>query len=454
MTSLSASQIAEILGHPVVAGDAGVVAVGGVCTDTRKLVRGAVFFALRGEKFDADAFAAGALAGGAAVAVVHGWEGQPPDGTAVIRVQDTLAALQRLASWWRSRLDLRVVAVTGSNGKTSVKDFTAAVLGRRFGVSATVGNLNNHIGLPLTVLAAGSEHTVAVWEMGMNHANEIAPLCEIARPEFGIITNIGSAHIEFLGSRQGIAAEKGMLARALPPHGRLFVPESCDFNDYFRSITAAGVVTVDGPGSPVRSGAIEAGPTGSRFELLMDGEAPQWVELAASGRHMVTNALLAAAVGRELGVPAAEVAAGLSGAVLTSGRLRRFNHDGVVVFDDTYNANPESMAAAIATLAATVLPDGARRFIVLGRMGELGDHAAAAHRNTGEQAAVAGLVLIAVGEGAEGIAAGAGGAPHFVDLADAAAWLRREVKSGDAVLFKGSRTAAIERVMRATFPES
>ncbi len=287
----------------------------------------------------------------------------------------------------------------------------------------------------------------------MNHRGEIAPLCDIARPELGIITNIGSAHIEFLGSRQGIAEEKGMLARALPLLGVLIVPESCDFNDYFRGITRATVVTVDGAASGVRAEHIRPGATGTRFDLHLHGEAPQPVELPAPGRHMVTNALLAAAAGRMFGIPAPEIAAGLSGAVLTSGRLRQYLHDGILVFDDTYNANPESMAAAIATLAAAALPNGGRRFIVLGRMGELGAHAPAAHRRTGELATAAGLRLIAVGDGAEGIAEGAGGAPHYKDFATAAAWLRSEVKPGDAVLFKGSRAAAVERVMRAAFPE-
>ncbi len=345
-----------------------------------------------------------------------------------------------------------MVAVTGSNGKTSVKDFTAAVLGRCHRVSATRGNFNNHIGLPLTVLATRPTDTAAVWEMGMNHAGEIAPLCEIARPEFGIITNVGSAHIEFLGSRRGIAAEKGELARALPEHGALIVPADCDFIDDFRTVSRARVVATGGAGSAVRAENIRPGAAGLCFDLLLEGEAPQGVGLRAPGAHMVANALLAAAAGRELGVPAGEIAAGLSAAELGAGRLRRMMRAGVVIFDDTYNANPESMAAAISTLADAELENGGRRFIVLGRMGELGAHAAAAHRRTGELAAAAGLRLIAVGEGAEGLAEGAGGAPHFPEDAAAAAWLRAELRPGDAVLFKGSRAAAVEGVLSAAFP--
>lgn len=452
MNPLTAQQLANLLGHPVATGDPQAVVGGGVGTDTRKLAPGAVFFALRGENFDGDAFAAAALLGGATVAVVSRWSGTPPAGTAVIVVPDTLAALQQLAVWWRGLLELRVVAVTGSNGKTSVKDFTGAVLSQAFEVSVTRGNLNNHIGVPLTVLATTTRQTAAVWEMGMNHAGEIAPLCAIARPDCGIITNIGTAHIEFLGTRDAIAAEKGELARALPASGFLFVPESCDYLEALRGMTAATVITVDGEHSPVRAANIAATASGTRFDLTIDGQPSATVTLAVPGRHMVTNALLAAAAGWKYGISAAAIAAGLTGATLTSGRLRHFVWNGITVFDDTYNANPESMAAAIETLAATTVPNGARRVIVLGRMGELGPHAPAAHQQVGELAAARGLTLIAAGAGAEGIAAGAG-APHFPNFADAVAWLRREVKPGDAVLFKGSRTATIECVMHAAFPQ-
>ena len=202
----------------------------------------------------------------------------------------------------------------------------------------------------------------------------------------------------------------------------------------------------------MRAENLRPAATGTRFSLVIDGETPAEVTLGVPGRHMVTNALLAAAVGWKLGLASTTIAAGLNSAVLTSGRLRCFEQRGVTVIDDTYNANPESMAAAIETLAETPLAVGARRIIVLGRMGELGLHAPAAHQRTGELAAAKGLTLIAVGEGAEAIAAGAGNAPFFADFAEAAAWLTREAQAGDAVLFKGSRTATIERVMLTAFP--
>ncbi len=453
MKSLTASELAGILGVHVAAGDGEARVDAGVCTDTRKLVPGSAFFALRGENFNGDAFARAALDGGAAVAVVHAWEGAPPAQGAVILVPDTLLALQRLACWWRQQLDLAVVGITGSNGKTSTKDFTAAVLSQRFHVSATRGNLNNHIGVPLTVLATTPEHTAAVWEMGMNHAGEIAPLCEISRPRYGIITNIGSAHIEFLGSREGIAEEKGALARALPHEGALVLPANCDFFEYFRQRTHAPVVPVGNGRGIVRAENPRYEADGTRFTLAIDGAGSAEVFLPVPGRHMVTNALLAAAVGWKLGLSPDEIAAGLGGAQLTSGRLRRFQSRGVTIIDDTYNANPESMAAAIETLADTPVTNGARRIIVLGRMGELGKHAPAAHQRTGELAAARGLTVVAFGDGADGIALGAGGAPWFTNADEAAEWLAAEARAGDAVLFKGSRAAAVERVMNAAFPQ-
>ena len=454
MKPISAQQLADILGVPIAAGRGDVMISGGVSTDTRTLQQGAAFFALSGENFNGDTFAPQALAAGAVVAIVRAWSGEVPVDTAVIVVSDTLLALQRLACWWRKQLDIPVVGITGSNGKTSTKDFTAAVLSRSFNVSATRGNLNNHIGVPLTVLATTEAHTAAVWEMGMNHSGEIAPLCEIARPKYGIITNIGSAHIEFLKTREAIAEEKGMLARALPADGILFIPATCDFLEYLRQRTRATMVAVGNGRGLVRAENLRSGADGSSFNLVIEGEEPAEVILSVSGRHMVNNALLAAGVGWKLGISPAEIAAGLSNAVLAGGRLGRYDYQGITVIDDTYNANPESMAAAIETLADTPVGEGSRRIIVLGRMGELGPHAPAAHLRTGALAAERGLAVIAVGDGSEGIAEGAKNAPHFPDLGQAANWLASEVKPGDVVLFKGSRTATVERVMHAAFPRN
>ena len=452
MTPIDASTLARHAGGEIAAGRGDVLA-NAVSTDTRTIPAGSAFFALRGERFDANDFAAQALAAGASIVVVERWEGAAPENGAVIRVPDGLAALQRFAAWYRRQREIPVVGITGSNGNTSPKDFTSAVLGRAYQVCATRGNLNNHIGVPLSVLALEEDHEAAVFEMGMNHPGEIAPLCEIARPNLGIITNIGTAHIEYMGSRDSIAEEKGALARCLPENGALFVPAGCDFHDYFKRRTRARVIAVGNGRGLIRAEGLRQEDGRSLFTLVIEGKPAAEAQLPVTGRHMVTNALLAAGTGWFLGMKPEEIAAGLSETVLTSGRLRRFTSGGVVIFDDTYNANPESMAAAIDTLAETPVREATgRRFAVLGRMGELGPHAPEAHLRIGRLAADRGLVVVAVGEGAQGIADGAGRGEHFPDGAAAAAWLAGQAKPGDVVLFKASRSASIERVMNQAFP--
>ncbi|TAG09846.1 MAG: UDP-N-acetylmuramoyl-tripeptide--D-alanyl-D-alanine ligase [Verrucomicrobia bacterium] len=454
MNPLSAQELAQILGAAIAAGDPSAMIVGGVSTDTRKLPLGSVFFALRGESFNGDAFAAAALAGGARVAVVQEWTGEVPTGCAVICVSNTLHSLQKLALYWRRLLDIPVVGITGSNGKTSTKDFTTAVLSQQHQVSFTQGNLNNHIGVPLTVLSTTMEHTAAVWEMGMNHSGEIAPLCEIARPKFGIITNIGSAHIENLGSRDAIAEEKGMLGRALPADGYLFLPASCDYHDYLRQRCRATLVSVGNGRGAVRAEQLTACDGGSQFDLVIHGLGSIPVFLPVPGKHMVTNALLAAAVGWKFGLSLEMIAAGLASIQLTHGRLGRYSCEGIQIIDDSYNANPESMAAAIDTLAEFPLEPDATRYAVLGRMAELGEFSAEAHQKIGTYAQQRGLKLIAVGDGAEAYLQQLDEAIYFPKLEDASKWLKQHVISGDAVLFKGSRTAAVERVMHAAFPKN
>lgn len=451
MKPLTAAILAEACGGRLAAGPADVVATA-VSTDTRTISPGAAFVALKGERFDGNAYAASALAAGASVALVERWEGDVPDNAAVVLVEDGLIALQRLARWYRMQREMPVVGITGSNGKTSTKDFTASVLRRKFQVAATKGNLNNHIGVPLTVLSIEDGDTAAVVEMGMNHSGEIAPLCEIARPNLGIITNIGTAHIEHLGTREAIAEEKGQLGRSLPEDAVLFVPAGCDFFDYFRARCRCRVIPVGNGRGLIRAEDLRQDGSRTRFTLVIEDRAAAEVDLPVAGRHMVENALLAAGCGWHLGMDPQAIAEGLSATLLTSGRLRRFTCGGVTVFDDTYNANPESMFAAIDTLAETLVPDGARRFVVLGRMGELGRFAAEGHLKVGRLAKQRGLTVIAVGEGAEGIAEGAGGAEHFADGDEAAREIAARVRPGDAVLFKASRSAALERVMKAAFP--
>lgn len=448
---LSAQHISEILDAKVVAGS-GSVEANGVFTDTRKPITGGLFVAIRGENFNGDQFAASALNAGASIALVQKWEGgEFGSNQAVIEVQDTLLALQRLAYAWRSQLDIPIVCITGSNGKTSTKDFTTSVLSQKFSVNATKGNLNNHIGLPLSVLATTQDHTAAVFEIGMNHSGELAPLCEIARPQYGIITNIGTAHIEFLGSREAIAEEKCTLARYLPETGILFTPAGCDFNEFFRSRTSAKLIHVGNGRGFVRAENPRPQADGTWIDLVIQGEEPFEVFIPVLGKHMITNALLAAALGWKLGLSPAQIAQGLTSVNLTSGRMRLIQCDGITILDDTYNANPESMEAALDTLSDMKVAEGGQRIAVLGRMGELGTFATEAHIRIGKLAKSKGLRLIAVGDGAEKIAIG-GESMHLPDCHSAAEWLVSNTNSGDIVLFKGSRSATIEKVLQTAFP--
>jgi len=458
MKPLSIHEIVTATGGELIGTDTGHM-VKSVSTDTRQIGPGSLFVALKGENFDGHAFTSQAIASGAECLLL---DSLPEDigslSVPVVLVKSSLYGLQRLAKWYRKQLDIKVVGLTGSNGKTSTKDFTASVLGKAFKVNATKGNLNNHIGLPLSVLATEEDDEVCVWEMGMNHAGEIAPLCDITEPDIGIITNIGTAHIENLGSREGIAEEKATLARALKEQGTLIVTASCDFVDYLieRSISKV-IVTGNGRGK-VRAENLKIHDAGSSFDLCIDGQESQPVHISVSGKHMVNNSLLAAGAGLALGMKIEDIAEGLNEAVLTSGRLRRYKSGGVTVIDDTYNANPDSVIAAIDTLNDMPIADAGRRIVVLGMMAELGVHAEPEHIRVGEIAAQRGLQVVSVGELAEKIFLGASAqndtAKHFDDTGEAANWLKEFCNEGDIILFKGSRMAGMENVMNPAFPEN
>lgn len=432
-----------------------------VSTDTRKISSGCAFFALKGERFDAHDFLDQAISAGAEVLVVNRIpEGLDFGNASVVLVRDTLTALQQFAAWYRRSLDIKVIGITGSNGKTSTKDFTKSVIGEKFKVTATVGNLNNHIGVPLSVLATESEHEVCIWEMGMNHPGEIAPLCRIALPDIGIITNVGTAHIEFMGSVEAIAEEKGELAKCLPENGTFIVSAACNFINYFSARTKAKTLIVGNGRGAVRADNLVMTAYGSEFDLIIQGQESVRVSIPVVGRHMIANALLAAGAGHALGMTAPEIAAGLSKTTLTSGRLRAYESNGVTIFDDTYNANPESVAAAIDTLSELDKPGVGigKKYVVLGHMAEQGDHADAAHENVGKLSARREIFTVSVGAAAAGITAGAieagGSAIHFNQKEEAAKWLQSTCTSGDVVLFKGSRSAGMEEIMNQAFSKN
>ena len=420
-----------------------------VVTDSRAIQPGDLFVALKGERFDGHDFIAAVMAQGAAACLVQAGLGERPPGVHAVEVEDTLLALQRLAAAWRQTLPVRVVGITGSSGKTSTKDFTHAVLSSRLKGWCTQGNLNNHIGVPLTLLAGGAGDAFAVVEMGMNHAGEIAPLAALARPEVGIITNIGVAHIEYLGSREAIAREKGALVAALPAVGTAVLPAEEDFLPLLETLATGRILTAGLGRGDVQAVDVAAVQGGSRFGLIHEGQRVE-VELGVAGLHMVRNAALAAAAALALDLPLEAAAEGLRGMKLTKGRMEARVVRGIEFLDDTYNANPDSMKAALATLAQW--PARGRRIAVLGRMGELGSHAREGHASVGRAAGAGIDWLLTVGAEAEWIAAAAReeGCPevaHFEDTQAAARALVAALEEGDVVLVKGSRSARMERVI-------
>lgn len=418
---------------------------------------GDLFVVLRGENFDAHDFVAEAARRGAAATIVERLPENLPPEFPVIQVENSLTALQKMAAHYRSSLTaIKVVAITGSNGKTSTKDFAAAVIGARFSVVKTEGNLNNHIGLPLTILSADDSHDVGVFEIGMNHPGEISPLAKIAQPDIAIITNIGMAHIEFMKTREAIAQEKGALAETLKADGCLILNANDEYAQSISKRTKARVVLTGIGAGEIRADESTIHFETGEFTVSEFGEnenAPNslTMKLAVPARHMISNALLAVAAGRALGLTLEECAAGLEKASLTKGRLERKNIRGIAVLDDTYNANPDSMKAALQTLAQMAV--SGRRIAVLGKMGELGAESERGHRLVGVAAGEEKIDCV-IGVGAEtaqmvvsAAEHGAGETHHVANSEDAAKLLCALAKPGDAVLVKGSRAARMETIV-------
>ena len=450
MNSLALHEIAQFAGGMIGAGD-GNISVTKISTDSRTVKRGELFVALRGEKFDGHKFVETAANAGAAGAIVEtGWDGRVPEGFVIVRAGDTLRAYQDLAANYRKSLQLKVVAITGSNGKTSTKDFAASVLSRRFKVTKTEGNFNNHVGLPRTILEATTQDEVAVWEIGMNHPGEVAALATIAAPDVAIITNIGIAHIEFMGSREAIAKEKGALVDAIGRRGSVILNADDPFSAGIAARTRARIIWAGITAGTVSAAEITQSANGSDF-TIREGAHRCRAQLPVPGLHMVQNGLLAVAVGRVFGLSLEECAAGLVAAPLTKARLQIKEVHGVQFIDDSYSANPESMKAALRTLVE--LDAEGKRIAVLGEMGELGRESERGHREVGEEAATLGIdQLITIGKMGKKIARAAekAGLPKTSAVASTleAAQLLGEVASpGDLVLIKGSRAARTERVL-------
>src|SRR5438105_2787613 len=457
MNPLSILQIAELSGAKLEQGD-GKISVARISTDSRTIKKGELFVALRGENFDGHKFVEATAKSRAAGAIVDlDWKGKAPAKFAVIRADDSLLAYQNLAANYRKSLPIKVLAITGSNGKTSTKDFAASVLGRKFRVTKTQGNFNNHVGLPRTILEANSDHEVGVWEIGMNHPGEVAPLAKIAAPNAAIITNIGVAHIEFMGSSEAIAKEKGELAEAVDPTGTVILNADDPFSKEIAEKTRAHVLLAGTKDATIRAIDIQQSADGSDFTII-EGAHRCRAQLPVPGLHMVQNAVLAVAAGRTFGLSLEEAAAGLASAPLTKARLQIKEINGVQFLDDSYNANPDSMKAALQTLVE--LDTDGKRIAVLGEMRELGEETQRGHEEVGEEAAAFGVdQLIGIGEMGAVISraaenAGLEKSAAVGSTSEAAKLLRNIAVPGDLVLIKGSRLARTENVIEAFAKQS
>lgn len=444
---LRLSEAAALLGVPCTGPDAEVLRVS---TDSRSIRAGDLFIALRGEKFDGGAFAAQALQQGAVGVVLDAT--QAPDITTALRVDDTRLALGRLAAAWRKRFAIPVVAITGSNGKTTVKEMLTAILRVEAGMDAAVmqteGNLNNDIGVPQMLLRLRSTHQFAVLEMGMNHAGEIDYLTRLAHPDIALVNNALTAHIGNLGSVEAIARAKGEIFNGLSDAG-IAVLNADDAHAWmWREMNAhRSIIDFSLRHPSVVRAHYRPSPYGSVLTLMLpDGQCD--VDLQVPGEHNVMNALAAAAAAFALDVSHRSIVAGLSGFGGVKGRLQRKPAlHGSTFIDDTYNANPDSVKAALAVLAQ----QPGRKVLVLGDMGELGTDAAAMHAQMGLAARAAGIDrLLALGDlSRETVAAFGAGAMHFERIQELLAELENELTADTTVLVKGSRFMQMERVVQS-----
>ena len=425
-------------------GTARGVKAAGWSVDTRTQNPGDVFFALRGPNFDGHDFVGTALAKGAAAVIAEKGTGVAGE----LVVSDSLAALQSLASWARQRWGGKVIGVTGSAGKTTTKDAIAHLLSVELPAGKTIGNLNNHVGVPLSILRLPDESRVAVLEMGMNHAGEIRELAEIARPDIGVVTNVGYAHAESFHSVDGVAAAKRELIEGLPRNGVAVLNADDPRVWRFRETHPGRSVTFGfSECAEVRAEAVEQDQGATRFRVCgVD------FETTLAGRHAVMNLLAGIAVAGVLGVPPSK----LTGAVrsFAAGKMRgeRLQWNGLTIWNDSYNSNPEAARAMIDVLRQT---RAERRIAVLGEMLELGGFSRQLHEQLGRYAAEQKIdFLIGVRGDARAMidaAVGAGlpesAAIFFEDAGEAGAFVRKIARSGDAVLFKGSRGVRVERAL-------
>jgi UDP-N-acetylmuramoyl-tripeptide--D-alanyl-D-alanine ligase len=428
-----------------------------ICVDSRQAETGDLFFALAGERFDAHTFLPEVAHRGVA-AIVAERAKLPPNvrGCAIIEVDNTRAALGRLAAACRRGFTLPVIAVGGSNGKTSTKELIASVLRQKRATLWSEASFNNDVGVPLTLLKLERSHQVAVLEAGTNHPGELAPLLRMMSPQFGVVTNIGREHLEFFGDLAGVAQEEGAIAEAIPPTGALFLNGDDDWSGTIARRCRARVVRVGfGESNDWTAGNIRVNESGATFSVRCrhaDLNGDYHIKLL--GRHQVANALFALALGAELGLSREAIDHGLAVCAPAKMRLQLCQRPGGIgILDDAYNANADSMLAALQTLSD--LPCAGRRVAVLGDMAELGESSRAAHAEVGRRAAEFHLdQLFTVGREAGEIATAArrGGLQTVVEIPEvenAALAVQEFARPGDVVLIKASRAMRLERVAEA-----
>lgn len=427
----------------------------GVCTDTRSLSGGELYLAIKGQNHDGHDFVAQAFSKGAAAAVVSSsFDASSVACGPLLVVDDTLAALRAIAAGYRATLRAEMIAVTGSSGKTTVKEMIAAVLAPAGAVARTQGNWNNDIGLPLSLLRAERESRYGVFEVGMNHAGELAPLCALLQPSWGVITNVGPVHMEFLGSVEAIAREKAVVAECLPANGTLVLDRDCEWFDFLARRPRCRVITVSLRGEGDFNGAVRDAGAGRFVATGKGSEERVPFELPVPGEHMVRDALFAIAVAREHGVEWPAIQSALRNYRPLPMRWARTQINGVDVINDAYNANPMSMASSLDAFAR--MPCAGRKWLVLGGMLELGAAERAEHENLGRLAASGpfnGLIAVGALGGliAEAARDSGGKKMHVAAASDAGAaaeLLKKLVAPGDAVLLKASRGQKLEEVLR------
>ncbi len=438
------SEIAKVVNGQMLGADVEVLSVG---TDSRNITKNQLFIGIKGERFDGNAYALEAIKQGAAAVLVSDANTQA---SPAVVVQDTRLGLGQLAKHWRKQFKLPLVAVTGSNGKTTVKEMITAILASAKGsVLATQGNLNNDIGMPLTLLKMRAEHVVAVIEMGMNHQGEIRYLTNLAQPTVAVVNNAGIAHIGEVGSRQAIACAKGEIYEGLAADGIAIINADDDFADYWQSLNKNRKVMTFGLNEADVSATYQTSGNLTQITLKTPNGQIEF-GLSVLGVHNIHNALAASAVAVALGVANADIAAGLASFGAVKGRLNWLQgSNGAALIDDTYNANPDSMKAAIDVLANQKTTQQTSIIFVMGDMAELGTDAAQMHTDIGLYAKQKGInQLLTFGELSQLATMAFGvGAQHFASIEALVASLKLQMQKDVTVLVKGSRFMQMERVI-------